>query len=555
VEKKLCMVLVALMFIFTFFNIASFSTAQTSHPVGVYGIVSDTDGNPVSNASVNVSNTDLNTYATATTNEDGEYAVSLQSNDGDTLSIYARKNISFGYNTTTVDLSNTTHYLNVTLGGPLKAMFTYYPKNPAPGETIHFVDRSVGTISEYEWNFGDGMSQFTSLGNDQYHSYDKEGVYTVSLKVIHGNNFDKTSKNIVVKTGQDPRIPPLQPPEYPEGYTVQEMYQLLNGMDLPESKEKLRIVVMDTGVYPRSYHGIDLSNITRSHHKSFADGIDRMGHGTMVNYIVAYLVQNKIPNAEHISYKALGREGGSSAQVFLESLKTVEKLKPDIVTISAGAYGNPSDVFSKQIEHMRDQGIIVVSCAAGNNGPSESTVLSPAVSPASIAVAASQPRQTINDLSDDTIAPWSSRGPVPIDETKPDLTAPGESILGPFLGQERVLSGTSLSTPFVAAGSATIVANHKAKINVVKTLYFWNPGIISDTMEDSLEESCYRKGDKNSWGAGIVQFDEANKIFGQKLTTLILLYIVLLVAIIFAVIGTIYYFKFYKKKKEWKIWK
>ena len=526
-------------------SLSNFTLAE-EHPLGVSGYIKDSSDNPIAGATVTVTNLNNSETNTAATNNQGLYAISIPGDTGNIITVTAEHNGVTGSNTTTADATKTTQWVNISIGAELAARFTYYPEHPSPGEKITFVDLSTGDIDTWEWSFGDGS---TALGKHQTHVYDEEGTYTVKLTIHSGSSTDTARKTIKVEA-KTPQIPPVKPPAYPEGYTVEEMYTLLKALELPDTTNKITIVTIDSGVIRRTYNGIDLSKIRMMTTSAFPTGTDRYGHGTFVNYEIAFILQNKIPNAVQISIKTFDKDGKTTPAVFLQALDIAKQLKPDIISISAGAIGNPSDVYSQKIKQLQREGIIVISCAAGNLGPNPSTILSPACSQYAVAVAASDPQHTITDLTDDTICTWSSRGPVPVDEPKPDVTAPGESIRGPWLYEERVASGTSLSTPLIAGGSALIIAKHKPTIDILKIIYFWNKGVISDAFESALEESCIFKGDQNAWGAGIVQFDKAERIFAWKLAILLITPIIIIIIILF-VVGIYLHHRNEKKELWW----
>lgn len=297
----------------------------------------------------------------------------------------------------------------------------------------------------------------------------------------------------------------------------------------------------------------DLS--TKKNNNYYASGF--MVHNTFVAYELAYITQTKLPNARLISYRVFDGRGKTTPDVFLTSIDNVKELKPDIVSISGGARGNPDDRYSKAIEELRKSGVIVI-CAAGNNGPRSGTILSPACSDSAIAVGASDPQWAENyterwriilDLSDDIICSWSSRGPV-VGLLKPDVASPGESIIGPWLGTGTVKSGTSMSTPLIAGGAALVLSNNKLLVDMVNTLYFWDGAIIPKAFESALKEGCqqpdaYSTDGEDAWGTGIPVFTDVNSIFFWKLVALLLIPLILVgIAVAVAVVW------WYLKRRE-----
>ncbi|MBS3748177.1 MAG: VCBS repeat-containing protein [Candidatus Thermoplasmatota archaeon] len=437
-------------------------------------------------------------------------------------------------------------YHPLTLEIDLNANFVYSPNFPETDEVVHFTDKSTGDISQYHWSFGDGS---TSVGKNQEHTYQEVGSYQVTLTVTNfSDNSDSMTKTVIVtdiSQDKDVIIPPPQPPVNPDGYTIGEMYRLINAVNLPESKNEVTVVVIDSGVDYDYYNNVSYDKITVRHHPFYQTGFDFYGHGNFVNYEIAWILQQKLPNAHHISYRAFDEKGQSTSKVFVESIEDIKELNPDVVSISAGAFGKKDDTYSILMKELRSMGVIVVSCASGNYGPSSGTVISPALSPFALAVGASNPELTISDLVDDTICIWSSRGPVSgVDECKPDVVAPGESIIGPWLNSVQVKSGTSLSTPLLAGSTAVIVGQHKGLINSVKTVWFWHQSIIPDTFEVALENTCILKGDCNTWGAGIIQMQETSNLFFWYLLLELIIPILIICIILISIL------LWYKKRYE-----
>lgn len=394
------------------------------------------------------------------------------------------------------------HYpLKNPYGVVLQADFIYSPRLPMIDQKITFTDVSTGFVVVREWAFGDGS---TGNGKTVFHMYDEGGFYTVTLRVTdRDGNTDMVSKTVTV--GSDlVSIPPLKPPKYPNNpFTVPEMYELLRAT--MKSDEKVTIVVIDSGTVKRTYDSVDLTPISVMSHPKYSDGVDRFGHGVWVNYAVRYGIQTYCPNAVQISIRAFDEKGACSPATFLESLEMAKSLNPDIVTISAGIFGTADDEFSKKVGELRSAGIFV-TVSAGNEGPTISSIMSPASGADSVAVGATDPIQvngvkTILDLSDDVVCDFSSRGPVEGISPKPDFTSPGESIIGPWLSGDKVASGTSMSTPLLASVALQVIAVNKPLLNTVRFIY--GNKVYLNIVESSLVYSAYDKGSPNDYGWGI----------------------------------------------------
>jgi bacillopeptidase F len=142
-------------------------------------------------------------------------------------------------------------------------------------------------------------------------------------------------------------------------------------------------------------------------------------------------------------------------------------LAPDVVSNSWGDYPGTDETLRDAVRAWVAAGIVPVF-AAGNNGLG--SMGSPASYPEAIAVGATDGR--------DEVAPFSSRGPSPIDEgMKPDVAAPGVLVRTSTLnGAYFPYTGTSFAAP-VAAGIAALLLQA-------------NPGLTPPVIADVLRSTA-----------------------------------------------------------------
>lgn len=154
-------------------------------------------------------------------------------------------------------------------------------------------------------------------------------------------------------------------------------------------------------------------------------------------------------------------------------------LAPDVVN---GSWGNPiglSLTFWEDILTLQTAGIVTVF-AAGNRGPLAGSLYAPASYPAPITVAAS------DDV--DQVTWFSSRGPSPFADVKPEVAAPGTRILSALPdGHYGYYNGTSMAAPHVAGTVALLLsANPTLTDGELKTVLTSTAVPLSSTIPNQL---------------------------------------------------------------------
>jgi serine protease AprX len=206
---------------------------------------------------------------------------------------------------------------------------------------------------------------------------------------------------------------------------------------------KVGVAVIDTGISPmddlagRVVYGPDLSG----------EGtiIDSFGHGTVMAGIIGGNGKDSAsstsagytgmaPDATLISVKVAGRNGATDVSTVLEAMHWVSAYKNQFnIRVLNLSWGTPStqsptvDPLDYAVERLWKQGIVVV-VAAGNGGPRAGTILKPADDPLVLTVGAYDDGEA-SGPSGDSVPEWTSVGPTAAGYAKPDLVAPGRTLI------------------------------------------------------------------------------------------------------------------------------
>ncbi len=130
---------------------------------------------------------------------------------------------------------------------------------------------------------------------------------------------------------------------------------------------------------------------------------------------------------------------------------------PHVVNNSWSSADGSNETFRPDIQALLAAGILPV-CSAGNGGPGPRTIGSPGSYPEALAVAALD--------NADYVAIFSSRGPSPWGEVKPEIAAPGVQIRSSIPdGGYAKAEGTSMAAPHVA-GVAALLLQAKPELTV-----------------------------------------------------------------------------------------
>lgn len=220
----------------------------------------------------------------------------------------------------------------------------------------------------------------------------------------------------------------------------------------------VKIGIIDSGAAQHSDLTVagGINVISGSKTTSYADD---NGHGTVVTGIIAAQglnggVEGVAPGASIYAVKALDSEGSGYTSDIISGIDWAIDNKMDIISMSLGS--DESDItLESAVDTAYKAGILIVA-AAGNDGNKTgvgTNVEYPANYASVIAVGAVD--------STNTRAYFSSTG------NKVEVSAPGVDIMSTYLnGGYEKMSGTSMSTPFVAGDLAILKQKYPGYTNV-----------------------------------------------------------------------------------------
>ena len=201
------------------------------------------------------------------------------------------------------------------------------------------------------------------------------------------------------------------------------------------------------------------------------------------------------------------------------------------ITSHEGGGSDGTDMHSMILDVAMEEGV-VVSVAAGNDGPDNDGLSGMGSSDLSITVGATDDGNTIT-RDDDTIASYSSRGPRrdngdgnPLNELKPEVTAPGTNIIQAegcvtSGGCNNFLGGDASSNTYTSRGSGTSYATPSVS-GILALMIEANEDLSPMEMKEILKFTAERKGEptqpevdpfwNRDFGWGLVDAYEAVKL-------------------------------------------
>jgi len=277
------------------------------------------------------------------------------------------------------------------------------------------------------------------------------------------------------------------------------------------------VAVVDTGIdrvgdlAGRVNGGVDLTDEGDPY-------LDSFGHGTFVAGVLAGngdasggANRGVAPQADLVPVKIAGRSGASDVSHVLAAIQWVVSFREQygirVLNLSLGTDSTQSYLRSPlnyAVERAWDAGIVVVA-SASNSGPEPGTVAKPGDDPLVVTVGALDDKATVT-RSDDVMAGFSGVGPTAADGlVKPDLVAPGRSVIGLRATGSAVddaNAGSRVGSDYFRGSGTSFSA--AVVSGAVALLLDKEPGLTPDQVKDRLTSTAAPgpAGQPNVDGAG-----------------------------------------------------
>ncbi|MBI5597775.1 MAG: S8 family serine peptidase [Elusimicrobia bacterium] len=240
--------------------------------------------------------------------------------------------------------------------------------------------------------------------------------------------------------------------------------------------EGVKVAVIDTGVSPHP----ELQGVVKSR-KTFTNQLPGDSIGVHATH-VAGTIHALAPMAEIRSYAALNSDlpmnqtsrlnmqGTETEAAIMKAIDAAVADGNQVINMSLGGPGRPSDAMSKKINEYSEKGVIFI-ISSGNNGPFSGGVSAPSAAPQAWTAGAlnAQGRLTSFTSFGRNFDPATNTFVV-----KPVFVAPGDnmnSTVSPMMGPESGFayarqSGTSMAAPHVA-GATVLMVDAVKKMNAL----------------------------------------------------------------------------------------
>jgi PKD repeat protein len=171
---------------------------------------------PVTNFITNVTNGDIPLNVQFTDTSTGiisaynwSFGDGTYSTEQNPIHVYTQIGLyNVSLNASNIDNNYTVTRVNyIVVGVPIPAPVADFNANITSGAaptTVQFVDNSTGPVSNYTWDFGDGIGSYTQ---NPVHVYANNGNYTVSLNVSNTKGFNVSTKYNYIVVAESIPVP------------------------------------------------------------------------------------------------------------------------------------------------------------------------------------------------------------------------------------------------------------------------------------------------------------------------------------------------------------